>query len=320
MAPAWLQPGGGRRRRVAPGRRRLAVGLVAAALAALAGAVALAAGDGGGGGGDPFRAAPHPALRAATLERARLPARRGARRGSRVGYPAAAAAAGAAAPLVDRVLRRTPWVSGGTPRHRALALTFDDGPSPYTPGIVAALVRLRVPATFFVVGQQLRYFAGGLRDELRHGFLIGDHTVNHPELIRLGAPAQAAQIAGDARLLRRLGAPSPRLFRPPYGLANRITMSVLHHLRMLMVLWSVDPGDWRRPGVDSIVAGVLRAVRPGAIVILHDGGGDRSQTLAALPIIVRRLRRAHYDLVSLPRLLTLDPPTPLRRLPALTGA
>jgi len=120
--------------------------------------------------------------------------------------------------------------------------------------------------------------------------------------------------------VQHLGAPVPRLFRPPYGVYDRVTLSVLHSLRMLMVLWSVDPGDWRRPGVKAILAGVLSHASPGAIVIMHDGGGDRSQTVAALPAVIRGLRRLHYGLVSVPQLLALDPPRGQQRLPSRTGA
>ena len=185
---------------------------------------------------------------------------------------------------------------------------------------MAILTRLRVPATFFVVGQQLHYFAAGLRDELRHGFVIGNHTMNHALLWRLPARGQQTQITADQTALRRLGAPAPRLFRPPYGAYNRATLRLLAAMRMLMVMWSIDPGDWRRPGVGAIVSNVLRHSRPGAIVILHDGGGDRSQTIAALPRIIRGLRRRGYRLVTVPALLALDPPPRHQRLPATIGA
>ena len=221
---------------------------------------------------------------------------------------------------VDSILRYTPYIATGTHRRRVIALTFDDGPSPYTPAIVGSLTRLHVPATFFVVGQQLRFFSAALRDELRHGFDIGDHTENHAWLARLGAPAQRSQISTAATAVAKLGAPFPRLFRPPYGAYNYGTLSTLRRLRMLMVLWSIDPGDWRRPGTKAIIAGVLAHARPGAIVILHDGGGDRSQTVAALPSIVRGLRRRHYVLVSVPQLLALDPPPRHQQLPRLGAA
>ena len=220
---------------------------------------------------------------------------------------------------INRVLRYTPFIAHGIQHQRAIALTFDDGPSPYTPAIVQALVRMGVPATFFVVGQQLRYFSAGLRDELRHGFVIGDHTQNHAWLIHLASGGQYEQVQTDAAEIEQLGAPAPRLFRPPYGVYDADTLQVLRRLRMLMVMWSIDPGDWRRPGTRAIVSGVLANARPGAIVILHDGGGNRSQTLAALPAIVSGLRRRGYRLVTVPQLLRVDPPPWHQQLPHLYG-
>ena len=221
---------------------------------------------------------------------------------------------------VDATLGYTPFVSSGTRRKRVMALTFDDGPSPYTEGVVNVLVKMHVPATFFVVGQQLDYFSAGLRDELRHGFLIGDHTENHAWLIHLPPSGQLQQIRDDAIRIHRLGAPYPRLMRPPYGAFDHQTFETLRQQRMLMVLWSIDPSDWRRPGVKAIVDNVLDDSKPGAVVIMHDGGGDRSQTIVALPAIIRGLRRRHYTLVSLPELLTLDPPPRHQRPPALGPA
>jgi peptidoglycan/xylan/chitin deacetylase (PgdA/CDA1 family) len=231
---------------------------------------------------------------------------------------ATARAAGGVA--VDKLIRTTPMVTGGVPRHRVIALTFDDGPSPYTPEIVRELVRLHVPATFFVVGQQLRYFSSGLRDELSHHFEIGDHTENHPWLIRLAPTAQLFQIHAVAAWMERLGAPAPTLFRPPYGAYDHATLAALRAQHMLGVLWSIDPGDWRRPGVGAIASSVISAARPGGIVELHDGGGDRSETAAALPVIVRALRRRHYRLVTVSQLLALDPPSRHQRLPQVGAA
>jgi peptidoglycan/xylan/chitin deacetylase (PgdA/CDA1 family) len=216
---------------------------------------------------------------------------------------------------IDHVLSYSPFVTGGVPKHRVIALTFDDGPSPYTPGIVRVLVRMHAPGTFFVVGQQLDDFAAGLRDELRARFPIGDHTENHAWLIRLTRAGQYRQIHDVAVRMNRLGAPFPRMFRPPYGAYNSQTLALLHRLGMLMVLWSVDPRDWIRPGTAAIIHRVLSAARPGAIVELHDGGGNRSETEAALPAIINGLRRRHYELVTVPQLLRLDPPPRNQRLP-----
>jgi peptidoglycan/xylan/chitin deacetylase (PgdA/CDA1 family) len=221
---------------------------------------------------------------------------------------------------VSAALRYTSFVATGTRRHRLIALTFDDGPSPYTPAIVRILVRMRVPATFFVVGQQLTVFPSALHDELVHGFAVGDHTQNHAWLAHLDAAGQYGQIAGAAAGVQRFGGPAPVLFRPPYGIYNATTLATLRRMHMLMVLWSIDPGDWRRPGARAILSNVLVHSKPGAIVILHDGGGDRSQTIAALPGIIRGLRKRGYRLVSVPQLLKLAPPPRHQQLPRLSAA
>jgi peptidoglycan/xylan/chitin deacetylase (PgdA/CDA1 family) len=179
---------------------------------------------------------------------------------------------------------------------------------------------MHVPATFFVVGQQLSVFPSALRDEISHGFEVGDHTQNHAWLAHLMAAGQYAQVRDAAAGIERVGGFAPRLFRPPYGIYNASTLAVLHRLHMLMVMWSIDPGDWRRPGAKAILANVVSHSKPGAIVILHDGGGDRSQTIAALPGIIRGLRRRGYRLVSVPSLITLAPPPRHQRLPQLGAA
>jgi peptidoglycan/xylan/chitin deacetylase (PgdA/CDA1 family) len=304
-----IELSGGRRRRRFPVPR-----LAVAALVVLVAAVVIAAAGGGHGAGARRAVSPAAVTRAAPQV---APAHRIA---ARHPHPDSSHSVRLAARQVDAVLRRTPFVTAGAGRARLVALTFDDGPSPYTGPIVRTLVRLRVPATFFVVGQQLRYFAAGLHDELQHGFVIGDHTVNHALLPRLGRGAQGAQIALDERMLRAAGAPPVRLFRPPYGAYDAVTLSILRRLHMLMVMWSVDPGDWRRPGARAIVTGVLRSVRPGTIVILHDGGGDRTQTIAALPAIIHGLQRRGYRLVTVPELISRDPPPRHQRLPRTIGA
>ena len=172
-----------------------------------------------------------------------------------------------------------------------IALTFDDGPSPYTPLVVRILVRMHVPATFFVVGQQLHDFADGLRDELAPRFVVGDHTENHAWLPALTAPPASPARSHDAavrdRAARRAGAAAVQA--AVRGLRLGHAGDAQASTRMLMVLWSVDPGDWRAPrhAGDRRERARERA-SPGAIVIMHDGGGDRSQTVAALPAIISR--------------------------------
>jgi peptidoglycan-N-acetylglucosamine deacetylase len=288
------------RRRRGP---RLSAVVAMAFLAGLAiAAVVTAATNGGGRQGSGTRAASSSAPGALPVRRrVRLGASELRRRGE--------------SRAINAALRYTPFVTAGTHRHRVIALTFDDGPGPYTGSIVKILVHMHVPATFFIVGQQLNDFSAALRGELDHGFDIGDHTQNHAWLTHLSAAGQYFQIHQAAVGMERLGAPSPRLFRPPYGVWNSPTIATLRALHMFMVMWSIDPGDWRRPGAKAILSSVLTHAQPGAIVIMHDGGGDRSETVAALPAIIRGLWRRGYQLVSVPQLIKLDPPPRHQQLP-----
>jgi peptidoglycan/xylan/chitin deacetylase (PgdA/CDA1 family) len=112
-----------------------------------------------------------------------------------------------------------------------------------------------------------------------------------------------------------LGGPKPTLFRPPYGSFNATTIRELKRLHLLMILWSVDTDDYLLPGVPAIVQSALAGARPGAIILMHDGGGNRTQTIAALPTIIRKLRARGFHLVTIPQLLLDDPPPPGQPLP-----
>jgi peptidoglycan/xylan/chitin deacetylase (PgdA/CDA1 family) len=214
----------------------------------------------------------------------------------------------AQARAIGTALHSTPTFRHGGSRRREIALTFDDGPGPYTRQILAILTRTHTPATFFIVGQQLTSYPRVLQAELRSGAAIGDHTENHPWLIRLGRAGQFTQIVAAALRVRRLGGGLPRMLRPPYGVFNATTLAVARSLGMVVVLWSDDPSDYARPGAAVIVRRVLGAARPGAIVLLHDAGGPRQQTVAALRPIIDGLRRRGYRLVTVPQMLRDDPP------------
>jgi peptidoglycan/xylan/chitin deacetylase (PgdA/CDA1 family) len=217
---------------------------------------------------------------------------------------------------VASVLEYTPFVKQGSERAREIALTFDDGPGPYTPGVLDVLERLHVHATFFEIGAMLRYFSASTLRELRDGDVIGDHTETHPELARLPAHQQREELFEQIARIELLGGPRPVLFRPPYGSYDATTMRELHKLHLLMVLWSVDTGDYLQPGVSVIVQRALAGAHPGAIILMHDAGGTRTQTIAALPAIIRGLRARGYRLVTVPQLLHDDPPPPGQTLPS----
>lgn len=209
---------------------------------------------------------------------------------------------------VNSVLSYTPFVKEGSTQSRDVALTFDDGPGPYTPQILDVLEREHVPATFFVVGQEINDFRASTEREIRDGFVIGDHTENHPMLAHLSAHDQHEQIFEQAARIELLGGRKPRLFRPPYGSFNANTFHELRQMKMLMVLWSADTDDYQQPGVETIVKRALEGAKPGAILLMHDAGGNREQTVAALPQVIHALRARGLHLVTVPRLLADDPP------------
>jgi peptidoglycan-N-acetylglucosamine deacetylase len=210
---------------------------------------------------------------------------------------------------ITSTLAYTPFVRIAGDQHREIALTFDDGPGPYTPEVLAVLRRTHTPATFFEVGVLEQYFHASTSEIVAMGDPIGDHTQLHAPMSELSRRNQRQEILEDASAIGQYGAPFPRLFRPPYGMWNDTTLALLRHYRMLMVLWTVDTNDYRRPGVPAIVDAAVDGARPGAIILMHDAGGDRSQTVEAVPVIIRDLHRRGYKLVTVPRLL-LDNPAP----------
>ena len=183
-----------------------------------------------------------------------------------------------------------------------VALTFDDGPWPHTTEqILAILAQRRAPATFFVVGRQVQRYPQLLRRELAAGMAVGTHSYRHPQRFdRLPARRVREEIIRGRRTLDPLGV-RPVGFRPPGGAASATVVAAAEQLGLRTVLWSVDPADWQ-PGVtaDQLVRRVLAAARPGAIVLLHDGGGNRSATVAALPAIIDGLRHLGLTLTTLP--------------------
>ncbi len=217
---------------------------------------------------------------------------------------------------VSSVLAYTPFVKEGTARKPEVALTFDDGPGPYTPALLDVLEHYRVHATFFIIGRMLQYFGESARREVRDGDVLGDHTETHPPMAELSAHDQYEELSEQAARVELEGAPRPDLFRPPYGSFDATTMAQLQRLHMLMVLWSVDTEDYLQPGVAAIVQRALAGAHPGAIILMHDAGGTRTQTVEALPIIIRALRARGLKPVTIPQLLADDPPTPGQPLPS----
>lgn len=210
---------------------------------------------------------------------------------------------------IDNTMSYTPTVFTAGAQHREVALTFDDGPGPYSLRLLSVLEREHTPGTFFQIGNQEIYFHDATARELADGFPIGDHTETHPQMSHLSAFEQESQLISQTAHAGRYGVTFPRMFRPPYGLWNQQTLALLRKYRMLMVMWTIDTEDYKQPGVDRIVSTVLRNVKPGSIILMHDAGGTRTQTIEALPRVIAGLRARGYQMVTVPKLL-LDNPAP----------
>lgn len=209
---------------------------------------------------------------------------------------------------IDRLLRYSRFINNGAGRKRQVALTFDDGPGPSTKQILNILRRTGTPATFFVVGSMVPGNRQMIRRIVREGHAIGNHTQTHPAMGDLGRPGQLAEMTSQAREVEDSGVKQRRLFRPPYRSFNRTTFDLLEKRDELMVLWSVDTEDYATSNPRKIARIVLREVKPGSIVLMHDAGGDRKATVKALPKIIRGLRQRKLRPVTVPRLVKADPP------------
>jgi peptidoglycan/xylan/chitin deacetylase (PgdA/CDA1 family)/3D (Asp-Asp-Asp) domain-containing protein len=180
---------------------------------------------------------------------------------------------------------------------KRLAITFDDGPGPFTPQVLAILKRHQVHATFYMLGQQVRANPGIARAVLAAGHEVANHSYSHPMLPAFG------QLSGTLTTIQRTTGFRPCTFRPPYGAIDRRLAGDAVRLGMSSILWDVDPLDWRRPGAGAIRGRVLGAARSGSIILLHDAGGPRSQTVGALPAILGTLKRRGYTFVPVKDLL-----------------
>lgn len=212
------------------------------------------------------------------------------------------------------VIRRTGY------RPHEVALTFDDGPDPvWTPQILDILKRENVPATFFVIGENAMTQPRLLRRIVAQGSKIGNHSYTHPNMAQVSDNGARIELNTTQRLVEAYTGRSIRLFRAPYfGDAEPTTADEIgpaleaQNAGYVNVGLHVDPGDWTRPGPDAIVARTIAQVdagndrRSGQIVLLHDSGGDRAQTVAALPRIIAALKARGYRFVPVSQLAGLS--------------
>jgi cellulose synthase/poly-beta-1,6-N-acetylglucosamine synthase-like glycosyltransferase/peptidoglycan/xylan/chitin deacetylase (PgdA/CDA1 family) len=206
------------------------------------------------------------------------------------------------------------------PVGRRVALTFDDGPDPrWTPEIADTLRRLHVPATFFAVGEHVVEDPGVVADLHREGFELGNHTFSHADLASSGR-LRDLQVSLTESAISGAAGVRPRFVRPPYSATPEAVdaeqekdFADIAQSGYVIALANYDAEDWRRPGVDEIVRNATPPGRKGGVILMHDGGGDRSETVAALERLVPELRAKGFQFVGLNTLLGVsatqtDPP------------
>ena len=189
---------------------------------------------------------------------------------------------------------------------KVVALTFDDGPNPdATPLILDTLREKKVRATFFILGSHAERWPELVRRISHEGHQIGNHGYFHRKLQFKSPFYVSRDIRLGIRAIKRAGAPAPRYFRAPHGFRSPWTTPIASSYGERTVGWSLGVWDSDRPGVDEIVKRTLEGVEPGSIILLHDGDGynpdgDRTQTAAALPQIIDRLKEQGYEFATLP--------------------
>jgi peptidoglycan/xylan/chitin deacetylase (PgdA/CDA1 family) len=186
-----------------------------------------------------------------------------------------------------------------------VAITFDDGPDPTnTPQVLALLRAHGAVATFFVLGRQAERYPALVHGEAAEGSEVCNHGYSHAALVGRSAAFVRADVAQAAEVLQRLGVGRCRLFRFPYFASDATARAVVASLGYRLVAASVDPQDWRGGSGQRIVRWVFRHVRPGDIILLHDGGGPRGATLAALAPILQGLEERGLRPVTVSQLLS----------------
>jgi peptidoglycan/xylan/chitin deacetylase (PgdA/CDA1 family) len=213
-------------------------------------------------------------------------------------------------------VHETPQPPAG-PGEAVVSLTFDDGPHPtYTPPILDVLGRYGVKATFFQLGREAERHPDLVRRVVAEGHVVANHTWDHENLRTLDDARFGEQIDRTNQVLESLSGQRQVCVRPPYGKSDPGVTQRLAARGMTSVVWTADSRDFEKPGADAIVASALEGLQPGGVILLHDGGGGREQTIEALPRIIEGIRAAGYRIAPI---CAPDPHLPFGGLGAVTA-
>jgi peptidoglycan/xylan/chitin deacetylase (PgdA/CDA1 family) len=225
-----------------------------------------------------------------------------------IGFAAAASAAG-----YQSMAPTGQWYGAtftGLPRgSKKLALTYDDGPNdPHTLRLLEVLAKHEVRATFFLIGRYVQQRPDIVRELVKAGHVIGNHTFTHPNLIFSSAVQVRTQILECKRAIEDAVGEHSDLFRPPFGGRRPASLRVVRELGLKPVMWSVTGWDWEAPPAEQIERKVAKQVRGGDVILLHDGGhkgmgADRAQTVLATDRLIGRSKAEGYEFVTVPEMM-----------------
>ncbi|KFI53134.1 polysaccharide deacetylase family protein [Bifidobacterium callitrichos] len=195
---------------------------------------------------------------------------------------------------------------------KVIALTFDDGPSKYSAPMLDILKSKGVKATFFDLGQQSKEFASAEKRMVAEGHEVASHSYDHPNMPKLNRDALRDNITKGFEATKEASGVDTKVLRSPYGAFGVQQWKDAGDLIDMNVLWDIDTLDWKRPGADAIHDNIMQHAHNGAIVLMHDGGGDRTQDIEALPRIIDDLRAQGYEFVTVKQLIEMSPKLELK--------
>jgi peptidoglycan/xylan/chitin deacetylase (PgdA/CDA1 family) len=192
------------------------------------------------------------------------------------------------------------------PGKKVIALTFDDGPWPSsTAKVLDILKKNNIKGTFFVVGQNVKNYPDLTKRVVTDGHIIANHTWHH-WYHHMNAQTAAYEVANTTDIIYKTTGIKTSLFRPPGGNMRNGVAAYAKSNKYAVIMWSSDSMDYSRPGVPRLINNIFREAKPGGIVLMHDGGGDRSHTVKALPEIISKFRKQGYEFVTVPKLLEMQ--------------
>ena len=216
--------------------------------------------------------------------------------------PSISVTPGGAAPRAPRVPAQYNSVNMSRP---IVALTFDDGPHPdLTPRLLDILRQQGVRATFYVIGRNVETYPDIARRIVAEGHEIANHSWSHPALTSIGAGRLNSEIANTSQVIQRVTGRRPTNMRPPYGAINdRVRASILRDHGLDVIMWSVDPLDWKRPGAEVVRRRLVEGATPGGILLAHD---IHPGTIEAMPGTIQDLKAKGYGFATVSQLLALQ--------------